>query len=164
MKPFKGKKEYANGGVRSPVTQAEPLETRTLFAATTNDPYFASQYALANSAVADAWDVTRGSAAVVVADIDTGADYTHQDLYENVWINQAEIPAYYKARLRDVDRDGRISFYDLNAGGNRSLMTDVNHNGYIDAGDLLHPVSAGGWEDGINGRSNPGDVYTDDII
>jgi serine protease len=142
----------------------EALEDRTLFAAIPNDPYFRSQYALANTGVADAWDSTKGSAAVVVADIDSGADYTHQDLYANIWINQAEIPTSYRTRLRDTDGDGRISFYDLNNTANRSVMTDVNRNGYIDAGDLLSPTSVGGWEDGANGRSNANDRYTDDIV
>src|SRR5690349_1917488 len=58
----------------SPAAQAQSLESRVLFAST-SDPLFESQYALANTAVADAWDTTRGSAAVVVAGIDTGADY-----------------------------------------------------------------------------------------
>jgi hypothetical protein len=31
-------------------------------------------------------------------------------------------------------------------------------------GDLLNPISAGGWEDGINGKSNANDKYTDDIV
>ena len=39
-----------------------------------------------------AWDVTTGSTRVTVADIDTGIDYNHPDLYKNIWINQAEIP------------------------------------------------------------------------
>ena len=142
---------------------AEPLEARTLMAAA-NDPYFASQYALLNTDVAAAWNRTRGKASVVVADIDTGADYGHVDLYKNVWINQAEIPASVRSKLRDLDADGRITFYDLNRPRNLSAMTDVNGNGYIDGGDLLHPLSAGGWEDGVNGRSNANDVYTDDII
>jgi serine protease len=43
-------------------------------------------------------------------------------------------------------------------------MTDVNKNGYIDGGDLLAPVSKGGWADGVNGKSNANDIYTDDII
>src|SRR3954468_17363953 len=127
----------------SPTNLLEPLETRLLFAST-NDPSFASQYALTNAAVNSAWDVTRGSAAVVVADIDTGADYTHQDLYENIWINQAEIPSSVRSRLSDTDGDGVISFYDLNASANRSAVTDVNNNGYIDAGDLLNSTSRGG--------------------
>jgi subtilisin family serine protease len=142
---------------------AEALEDRTLFASV-NDPYFRSQYALANTGVATAWDTTTGSAAVVIADIDSGADYRHQDLYANIWINQAEIPSSYRTRLRDTDGDGRISFYDLNSSANRPVMTDVNRNGYIDAGDLLSPTSQGGWEDGANGRSNANDRYVDDII
>jgi subtilisin family serine protease len=142
---------------------AEALEDRTLFASV-NDPYFRSQYALANTGVATAWDTTTGSAAVVVAGIDSGADYRHQDLYANIWINQAEIPSSYRTRLRDSDGDGRISFYDLNNSANRSIMTDVNRNGYIDAGDLLSSTSVGGWEDGSNGRSNANDRYVDDII
>src|SRR5205823_1247991 len=121
-------------------------------------------WALANTGVAEAWNTTRGSAAVVVADVDTGADYTHRDLYDNVWINQAEIPSSVRSSLRDTDGDGRITFYDLNNAANRPLMTDVSHNGYIDAGDLLEPTSLGGWEDGVNGRSNANDVYTDDIV
>src|SRR5207237_4793247 len=66
--------------------------------------------------------------------------------------------------LRDTDGDGRITFYDLNNAANRPKMTDVNRNGYIDARDLLNPTSVGGWEDGVNGRSNANDVYTDDIV
>jgi subtilisin family serine protease len=141
----------------------EALEARTLFAST-NDPMASSQWALANGSVSTAWDTTRGSAAVVVADTDTGADYTHADLYQNIWINQAEIPSSVKSKLVDTDSDGRITFYDLNSSADRPLMTDVNKNGYIDGGDLLAPVGRGGWADGVNGKSNANDTYTDDII
>lgn len=142
---------------------SEPLEARLMFA-TTNDTYFSQQYALKNTAASSAWDVTRGSPAVVVADIDTGADYTHRDLYANIWINQAEIPASLKSKLKDTDADGRISFYDLNSSTNRPAMKDVNNNGYIDAVDLLSSAHAGGWADGLNGKSNANDKYTDDIV
>src|SRR3954454_567984 len=138
----------------------ELLEPRRLFALTTNDPDLSQQYALTNTGVTNAWSTTTGSATTVIADIDTGADYTHQDLYDNIWINQAEIPASYKAELKDTDGDGIISFYDLNNATDRKLMTDVNVTGYIDAGDLLNPLSAGGWDDGINGKSNANDKYT----
>jgi subtilisin family serine protease len=142
----------------------ETLETRTLFAVTTNDPQLASQWALTNTGVKDAWSTTVGKASTTVADIDSGADYTHQDLYKNIWINQAEIPTSVKSKLVDTDTDGRITFYDLNATANTSVVRDLNANGRIDGGDLLKPLSSGGWADGINGKSNTADVYTDDII
>ena len=148
---------------RAAAVAAEPLERRVLMSVT-NDPRASSQWSLIATDVADAWNVTRGSATVIAAEIDTGIDYTHPDLYDNIWINQAEIPAAVRARLRDVDHDGRYSFYDLNDAGNYGVVTDGNHNGYIDAGDLLRPVADGGWEDGVNGKNNPNDVYTDDIV
>lgn len=43
------------------------------------DPYFSEQYAHANMNDAMAWDVTRGSADVVVAVIDTGIDTDHPE-------------------------------------------------------------------------------------
>src|SRR5262249_15737008 len=49
-----------------------------------------------------AWDTTTGSGKTVVAIIDTGVDYNHQDLYDNIWINQAEIPVSRRANLTDV--------------------------------------------------------------
>ena len=61
-----------------------------------------------------AWNVTTGSNRVIVADTDTGINYNHPDLYDNVWINQAEIPASVLPNLTDVNGDGVITFTDLN--------------------------------------------------
>jgi subtilisin family serine protease len=71
-------------------------------AATPNDPSFGQQWSLANTGqtvngitgtagedigARQAWDVTGGSASVVVGVVDTGADYTHPDLAANIWDN-----------------------------------------------------------------------------
>ena len=145
----------------------EPLEGRTMMAVTPNDPGYAQQWGLKQVGAAAAWDKGTGKATILVGHADTGVDYTHPDLYKNIWINQSEIPAAVRRTLADADRDGRISFWDLNAAANRGKVADVNRNGRIDGGDLLARYKAdrtGGWADGVNGRNNANDRYVDDII
>jgi len=139
----------------------ESLETRLLLTTTPNDPSYASEWGLSATAASTAWDTTTGSATVVVADIDTGVDYTHPDLYQNIWINQNEIPAAVKKTLVDADKDGLITFYDLNAAANKGKVMDVNKNGHIDAADLLTKGRYGGWSDGVDNGKNG---YADDIV
>lgn len=55
-----------------------------------NDPYFPTQWALARIAATNAWTLTTGSEEVVVAVIDTGVLYTHEDLAANMWRNPGE--------------------------------------------------------------------------
>ncbi|MGL4552641.1 MAG: S8 family serine peptidase [Gemmataceae bacterium] len=143
-------------------------------AAVAGDPRYAEQWALKNTGqvggkvgadigASRAWDVTRGSTRITVSVMDTGVDYTHEDLYQNIWLNQGEIPAAIKARLIDTDGDKLFTFRDLNDKRNQGAgkSTDLNRNGYIDAGDLLRPVGQGGWEDNL---SNNGDGYVDDLV
>lgn len=56
------------------------------------DPLFNNQWGMKDSDVTDAWKITRGSPEMIVAVIDTGVDYTHEDLVPNLWRNPREIP------------------------------------------------------------------------
>jgi len=114
-----------------------------------------------------AWNISTGSIKNVVGIIDTGIDYTHKDLYKNVFLNQGEIRNLsWFTSIIDNDSDGLITFWDLNSAKNwngtaniQLNLNDYNTNGYIDAGDLLD--SRSGWEDGIDYDSNG---YIDDLI
>ena len=114
--------------------------------------------------VPGAWSVTTGSDQVIVADTDTGINYNDPDLYDNVWINQAEIPATVLPNLTDVYNDGVITFTDLNNSVNQGpgKIVDTNGDGIITATDLLASTSAGGWADG---STQDGDTaHPDDLI
>ncbi len=82
---------------------------------TPNDPMFIRQWGLQNSSVptadisaAEAWDQATGSRDIVVAVIDTGVDYTHPDLADNMWVNEGEIPG------NNLDDDGNGYVDDVN--------------------------------------------------
>lgn len=84
----------------------EPFDTPTL----PNDPYFPDQWALNNTGqgggktkadinILKAWQKSRGSEEIVVAVLDTGVDYTHPDLAENIWLRPDYIPQYKDEEL-----------------------------------------------------------------
>lgn len=58
---------------------------------TPNDTQFGSLYGMTKISAPAAWDLTTGSANTVVAVIDTGSKYTHEDLAANMWTNSGEI-------------------------------------------------------------------------
>jgi subtilisin family serine protease len=79
--------------------------------ATPNDPSYSQLWGLHNTGqtggtadadidAPEAWDITTGSSNVIVGVIDTGIDYTHPDLVNNMWINTGEIPG------NGIDDDG----------------------------------------------------------
>lgn len=89
------------------VEYATPVFKRKVFDYTPNDPAFSNQYALKNMQVAKAWDITKGSPDVVIAIVDSGVEWDHSDLADNIWINEDEIPDNGK----DDDNNGKIDDY-----------------------------------------------------
>ena len=60
------------------------------YCSTPNDPEFTEQWALQNIEAPACWDFQRGNKKIIIGIIDSGVDYEHPDLKDNIWINTAE--------------------------------------------------------------------------
>jgi subtilisin family serine protease len=80
------------GIARTPALPDNPAIPLAPQQGTGPDPLAAKQWGMIDIGVKDAWKVTMGDPDMVVAVIDTGVDYTHEDLAPNMWRNPKEIP------------------------------------------------------------------------
>jgi subtilisin family serine protease len=102
--------------------------------ATPNDPEFSNQWALNNLGqdggtkradidALQAWSKTHGSDKIVIAVLDTGVDYKHNDLAANMWTRPDSVPQYADEELGSID-DVHGFDADANAG---DPMDDNGH-------------------------------------
>jgi subtilisin family serine protease len=110
--------EYAEA---NDIIRAEPRKSGSIrdhflpsFDGGPNDPFLAEQWGLVNTgqregkqgadvAALSAWSKTRGSAEVVVAVLDSGVDYTHEDLAGNMWHRPDYLDLYFDDELGQID-------------------------------------------------------------
>ncbi len=142
-----------------------------------NDPSFGQLWALQNlsqpgadiGAVA-AWDVTTGSNANVVAVVDTGIDYTHQDLVANLWTAPGSFTVHiggvtitcaagthgFNAILKTCDPaddngHGTHTSGTIGAAGNNGVgVVGVNWNAAIMGAKFISSSGSGSTADAIN--------------
>jgi thermitase len=118
------------------------------------DPQFGEQWALLNEGqrggkqgadidATAAWTVTTGSEDVVVAVLDSGVDYTHEDLAPNMWTRPASMSPYQDGELGVID-----DVHGFNAIDNASDPMDENGHGTHCAGII---GAEGGNDFGIAG-------------
>jgi hypothetical protein len=82
----------------------------------------------------EAWQVTTGSGDVIVAVIDTGVDYDHEDLSNNMWTNDAE---FYGTPGVDDDGNGHIDdIYGIDAYSDDTNPMDEDNHGSHCAGTI----------------------------
>lgn len=112
---------------------------------TSDDPMFGQLWGMSNTGQKDsegivgvagmdigvekAWDIETGSKKILVAVIDTGIDFNHPDLKENLWTNEAELNG--KAGVDD-DNNGVIDdIHGFNAiTGDGNAMDDQGHGSH----------------------------------
>ncbi len=77
----------------------------------------------------EAWNTITDSTSIVVGVVDTGVDYTHEDLVANMWVNPGEIP------LDGIDNDGNGYVDDIHgincADGDSDPMDLANHGTHV---------------------------------
>jgi len=95
------------------------------------DPKFSKQWGLKNKYGVDiniekAWEMTKGSKDIKIAVIDTGIDYNHPDLKDQMWVNEAELNGE-----KGVDDDGNGYIDDIHGAnlikGDGDPMDDQGH-------------------------------------
>ena len=57
-----------------------------------NDPQYPEQWSLPLIKLPETWAVEKGNKDVIIAIIDSGIDYRHEDLKQKIWVNPGEIP------------------------------------------------------------------------
>ncbi|HKQ50422.1 MAG TPA: S8 family serine peptidase [Phycisphaerae bacterium] len=86
---------------------------------TPNDPRFSEMWSLSNTGqtggvsdadidAPEAWDITTGSTPAIVAVVDTGIDYLHPDLVDNMWKNPGETGGGKETNGIDDDGNGYV--------------------------------------------------------
>jgi thermitase len=115
--------EYAEPNYEIDINQADND------ASPVSNPKSAEQWALSDIDVPQAWVKTKGSGDIVIAILDSGVEYTHVDLVNNIWTRPASMMPY---RDRDLGTIDDVHGYD--ATNNDGDPLDENGQGTSCAG------------------------------
>ncbi len=140
LPPGSNPEEFVDRYQKSGLVSFAELDLAVSIAVSPNDPYYSSGalWHLHNTTqpgadihAPEGWDILRSASNLIVAVVDTGVRYTHQDLAANMWVNSGEIPG----NGIDDDADGFIDdVYGINAAANTGDPMDTLGHGTQVAG------------------------------
>ena len=146
-------KQLRDSGLYEYVEPDYPIELDLV----ANDPLLPSQWGLESGSLTatdpdinayQAWNVTTGISDVVIAVVDSGVDYTHPDLVDNIWVNTGEIPG------DGLDNDGNGVVDDVHgldaANQDGDPLDNRGHGTHVAGilaakGDNALGISGSGW-------------------
>lgn len=103
----------------------------------------------------EAWRIATGSSDVLVAIIDGGIDYTHEDLAANVWVNEAELNG---VKGQDDDGNGLVDdIYGYNFVTNSGEIYPHTHGTHV-AGTVAAVNNNGIGVSGVAGGNGQGGI------
>ena len=104
----------------------EPIYTVRAFETIPNDPLYGQLYGMPQIRANLAWDEHTGDQDFVIAIIDTGLDYNHEDITSNAWTNPGEI----QGNGQDDDGNGYVDdIHGYDFSNNDSDPYDDNSHG-----------------------------------
>jgi len=140
---------------RPDVLYAEPNYILRGLAGPPNDPHYVDQYGLRNIGADQLWSNFNftGNTSVVVAVIDQGIDFNHEDLAANIWTNPGET-------ANGADDDGNLCVDDIH--GCNFIPATANGNIFSGADEELHATHVAGiiGAVGNNGKGVSGVAWT----
>lgn len=76
----------------SEIIYTQPNGLNKMLSITPNDPEYYEQWGFEAIGADKSWEIEKGNEQIVIGLIDSGIDYNHFDLSNNIWINPNEIP------------------------------------------------------------------------
>jgi predicted outer membrane repeat protein len=148
LRPGQSLQETVGAYNRHPDVEYAELNYIVSINLTPNDPFYPLQWPLSNIGqmypesgqynsppgtpdcdidAPEAWDIYTGNSEIIVAVVDTGVDYTHRDLQNNIWVNESELNGTAGA---DDDNNGYVDdIYGYDFLNNDSNPMDDNGHG-----------------------------------